>query len=71
MVQELDYGYIMDITSKMVIAKSDTRVRSSETTDQVKDGGKKSFEVPSAREKVKEAEEPKAKGEEEGLQSQG
>ena len=70
MVQELDYGYIMDITSKMDIAKV-TRVRSSETTDQAKDGGKKSFEVPSAREKVKEAEEPKAKGEEEGLQSQG
>jgi hypothetical protein len=46
-------------------------VRSSETTDQAKDGGKKSFEVPSAREKVKEAEEPKAKGEEEDLQSQG
>jgi hypothetical protein len=46
-------------------------VRSSETTDQAKDGGKKSFEVPSAREKVKEAEEPRAKGEEEDLQSQG
>ena len=46
-------------------------MRSSETTDQAKDGGKKSFEVPNAREKVKEAEEPKAKGEEEGLQSQG
>ena len=46
-------------------------MRSSETTDQAKDGGKKSFEVPSAREKVKVAEEPKAKGEEEGLQSQG
>jgi hypothetical protein len=45
-------------------------VRSSETTDQAKDGGK-SFEVPSAWEKVKEAEEPKAKSEEEGLQSQG
>jgi hypothetical protein len=43
-------------------------VRSSETTDQAKDGGKKSFEVPSAWEKVKEAEEPKAKGEEEDLQ---
>jgi hypothetical protein len=42
-------------------------VRSSETTDQAKDGGKRSFEVPSAREKVKEAEEPKAKGEEEWL----
>jgi hypothetical protein len=46
-------------------------VRSSETTDQAKDGGKKIFEVPSAREKVKEAEEPKVKGEEEGLLSQG
>jgi hypothetical protein len=29
-------------------------VRNSKTTDQGKDGGKKSFEVPSAREKVKE-----------------
>ena len=46
-------------------------MRSSETTDQAKDRGKKSFEVPSAREKVQEAEEPNAKGEEEGLQSQG
>jgi hypothetical protein len=46
-------------------------VRSLETTDQAKDGGKKSFKVPSAQEKVKEAEEPKAKGEEEDLQSHG
>jgi hypothetical protein len=46
-------------------------VCSSETTDQAKDEGKKSFEVPSAREKVKEAEKPKAKGEEEDLQSHG
>jgi hypothetical protein len=46
-------------------------VRNSETTDQAKDGGKKIFEVASAREKVKEAEEPKARGEEEDLQSQG
>ena len=46
-------------------------MRSSETTDQAKDGGKKSFEVPSARENFKEAEEPKAWGEEEDLQSQG
>ena len=30
-----------------------------ETTDQAKDGGKKSFEVPSAREKVKETRNPK------------
>jgi hypothetical protein len=34
-------------------------VRNSETTDLVKDGGKKSFEVPSAREKVKETRKPK------------
>ena len=46
-------------------------MRNSETTDQAKDGGKKSFKVPSAREKVKEAKEPKARGEEEDLQSQG
>ena len=34
-------------------------VCNSETTDQAKDGGKKSFEVPSAREKVKETRNPK------------
>jgi len=34
-------------------------VRDSETTDQAKDGGKKSFEVSSAREKVKETRNPK------------
>jgi hypothetical protein len=34
-------------------------VRNSETTDQAKDGGKKSFEVPSAREKVMETRNPK------------
>jgi hypothetical protein len=34
-------------------------VRNSETTDQAKDGSKKSFEVPSAREKVKETRKPK------------
>jgi hypothetical protein len=34
-------------------------VRNSETTDQAKDGGKKSFEVLSAREKVKETRNPK------------
>jgi hypothetical protein len=45
-------------------------VWNSETSDQAKDGGKKSFKVRSAREKVKEAEEPKARGEEEDLQSQ-
>jgi hypothetical protein len=42
-----------------------------ETTDQAKDGDKKSFEVPSARKKVKEADEPKARGEEEDFPSQG
>jgi hypothetical protein len=46
-------------------------VHISETIDQAKDGSKKSFEVPSAWEKVKEAKEPKARGEEEDLQSQG
>jgi hypothetical protein len=47
-------------------------VHNSETTDQAKDGGKKSFEVPSAWEKVKEVEEPKARSEEEEhLKSQG
>ena len=34
------------------------------TTGQANDGDKKSFEVLSAREKVKEVEEPKAMGEE-------
>jgi hypothetical protein len=34
-------------------------VRNSETIDQAKDGGKKSFDVPSAREKVKETRNPK------------
>jgi hypothetical protein len=42
-----------------------------EIVDQAKDGSKKSFEVPSGREKVKEAEKPKSWGEEEDLQSQG
>jgi hypothetical protein len=46
-------------------------VHNSETTDQAKDRGKKSVKVPSAREKVKEIEEPKARGEEEDLQGQG
>jgi hypothetical protein len=34
-------------------------VHNSETTDQAKDGSKKSFEVPSARKKVKETRNPK------------
>jgi hypothetical protein len=49
----------MDITSKMDIAYVRLGVRNSETTDQAKDGGKKSFEVPSAREKVKRPRNPK------------
>jgi hypothetical protein len=46
-------------------------VRNLETSYQAKDGGKKSFVVSSAWEKVMEAEEPIARGEEEDLQSQG
>jgi hypothetical protein len=42
-------------------------VRNSETTNQAKDGSKKSFEAPRAREKVKETRNPKARGEEEDL----
>jgi hypothetical protein len=42
-----------------------------EIVDQAKDGSNKSFEVPSAWEKVKEAMKPKARAEEEDLQSQG
>jgi hypothetical protein len=34
-------------------------VRNSETINQAKDGGKKRFEIPSAREKVKETRNPK------------
>jgi hypothetical protein len=60
----------MDITSKMDIAYVRLGVRNSETTGQAKDGGKKSFVVLSARAKVKEDEEPKARGEED-LQSHG
>jgi hypothetical protein len=36
-------------------------VCNSKTTNQAKDGGKKSFEVLSSREKVKEAEETKVR----------
>ena len=42
-----------------------------ETTDHSKDGGKNNIEVLSAREKVKEAEEPKDMGAKEDLLSQG
>jgi hypothetical protein len=46
-------------------------VHNSKTTGRAKDGGIKSFEVTRAREKVKEANVPNARGEEEDLQSQG
>jgi hypothetical protein len=46
-------------------------MRKYETIDQYKDGGKKNFEVSSARVKFEETEKPKARGEEEDLQSQG
>jgi hypothetical protein len=39
-----------------------------ETTSLNKDKGKKVFEEPSAREKVKKTEVPKARGEEDGFQ---
>jgi hypothetical protein len=45
-------------------------VCNSERTYESKDKGKKSFEVPSAREKVMQSKEPKARGEED-LQSLG
>jgi hypothetical protein len=45
-------------------------VRNLETTCQAKDRGRKNFKVPSARQKVKKAKVPKARGEEEDLQSQ-
>jgi hypothetical protein len=61
----------MDVTSKMHITEVRLGVPNSEKTGQAKDGGKKSFEVPSAWEDVKESEEPKVKGEEEDLKSQG
>jgi hypothetical protein len=46
-------------------------MRNSEITDQAKDGSKKFSEVPSAREKFKEAEEPKARREGDDLLNQG
>jgi hypothetical protein len=61
----------MDITSEMDIAYVELSVQNLETTGQAKDGDKKRFEVPSAQEKVKKAKVPKARGEEEDLQSQG
>jgi hypothetical protein len=62
---------VVDITCEEEYCLSDSRCYILETTDPAKDGSKKSFEVPGAREKVKEAKEPKATSEEENLQSQG
>jgi hypothetical protein len=63
--------YVMDITSNVEHCLCEIGVRSLETTDQAKDGSKKCFEVPSAWEKVKEAEEPKARVEGDDLLNQG
>ena len=49
---------VVDMTSEEHCL-SETRVHNSKTTDEAKDGGKKSFEVPSAREEVKETMNPK------------
>jgi hypothetical protein len=46
-------------------------VCNSEITDQAKDRSKKCFEVPRAREKVKEVDEPKARDEGDDLLNQG
>ena len=46
-------------------------VHNLETTGHSKDGGEKNCKVSSAWEKVTEARVPKARGEEEDLQSQG
>jgi hypothetical protein len=54
----------------MDIAYVELCVYNSETTGQAKDRGKKNFEVPSAWEKVKKAEVPKARVKEEDLQNQ-
>jgi hypothetical protein len=46
----------------MDIVYVDLDVLNLDTTGQAKDGGKKKFEIPSAREKVKETKVPKARG---------
>jgi hypothetical protein len=43
-------------------------VHNLELADQTENAGKKDFEEPSAQEKVKNIEVPKARGEEDGLQ---
>ena len=56
----------------MNIAKVELNVHDLETADRTEDEGKKNFEEPRERKKVKKIEVPKAKGEEDGLgRSQG
>jgi hypothetical protein len=68
MIQSLSWLWVWTSQEKKNIAYVIIGVHILETTSQAKDGGKKSFEVLSAQEKVKE---PKARGKEEDLQSQG
>jgi hypothetical protein len=71
MIQSLRWLWLWTSQEKKNFAYVIIGVHILETTGQAKDGGKKSFEVLSAREKVMEAKEPKARGKEEDLQSQG
>jgi hypothetical protein len=67
-----NYGkYTSHAKWRIHIAYVRLSVHNLETTGQAKYGGKKSFKVTSAREKVKEAKVSKATGEQEDLQSQG
>ena len=71
MVQRLSWLWLWTSQVKKNIAYVKLSVHILETTDQAKDGDKKSFEQLTSWEKVKEAKEPKARGEEEYVQSQG
>jgi hypothetical protein len=66
-----DMIMVVDITSVEGHVYVRLGVHILKTTGQAKDGGKKSFDVLSAQEKVKEVEEPKARGEEDDVLSQG
>jgi hypothetical protein len=57
MVQRLSWSWLWTTQIKENIAYVRFSVHILETADQAKDGGKKSFEVPSAWEKVKKARE--------------
>jgi hypothetical protein len=71
MVQRLSWLWLWTSQVKKNIAYVKLGVHILKTTGQAKYEGKKSFEVSSAWEKDKDAEEPKATGEKEDLQSQG